>query len=132
MNREVMWTALAHSHHGGGVHGWQRPALAPADRQAVAVPCSVTRLHVTAIGPDGLGRYRVTMRPKRLAAVAPATPAPPAPSTADPRDRRISGLETALYHVIDVVVPKAAQGAAMRKEALAEAERIRSEQLVPR
>ena len=64
--------------------------------------------HVTPVD-DGRGRYRRTMLPKGLANVVVATPpTPPADPTAALRER-ISGLETALAHVCDVVVPKAAE-----------------------
>ena len=65
---------------------------------------------------DGYGGIHQTMSRQELAQRGPfslvvlthqGTPATPLP--ADPRDARISGLETALAHVCDVIVPRAAE-----------------------
>lgn len=62
--------------------------------------------------------------------VGAATPGPvpptPPPAT-DPRDERIKGLVTAVAHLADVVVPKAAAAATEREAALSEAKAIREQ-----
>lgn len=79
---------------------------------------------------DQLARSTATRYYRRLADVvvdtdgtAPAPPAPPAPSPQE----TIDGLRTAVAHLADVVVPKAAEGARIREEALAEARQIREQ-----
>lgn len=55
----------------------------------------------------------------------------PSPAPSDPRDARISGLETALAHLADVTIVNAAAGAAQREQALVEARKIREQFLGP-
>lgn len=57
--------------------------------------------------------------------VAPDPPTPIAELAA--LRKRVGGLETAVYHLADVVVTNAARGARMTEEALAEAKRIREQ-----
>jgi hypothetical protein len=72
----------------------------------------------------------------RLVAVAGALQAAPEPAPVtvadDPRDERIRGLETAVAHLADVVVPKAARAAQDADAALAEATAIREQFLGPK
>lgn len=69
-------------------------------------------------------------REELLALGKPGAVAPPV--VADPRDLQLAGLLTAVAHLADVVVPKAAAGAAMAVEAVAEAQRIREQFVGPK
>lgn len=64
---------------------------------------------------------------------APAPPAPtPAPPVVNADQETIKGLRTAVAHLADVIVPKAAAGARMIEEAEAEALAIREQFVGPR
>lgn len=54
------------------------------------------------------------------------------PPNVDPRDERIRGLETAVAHLADVVVPKATTGYPNSVEAVKEANAIREQQIGPK
>lgn len=84
--------------------------------------------HVTPVSEGE--RFRRTMLPKALAVASAPSEPPPPPAQADPVEalrRRVGGLETAVFHLADVVVANAAKGARLTEEALAEAKRIRDQ-----
>jgi hypothetical protein len=99
----------------------------PADGYG-GVRQEMTRQQFGALGPFSA----VDISHPDLDATEPAPPSEPQPPAADPRDGVIAGLRTALAHVCDVVVGKAAQGARMADEAEQEAVKIREQFLGPR
>ena len=107
----------------GGVY-WPHVGiwLSPTQTLDCRYPSGVgIREHVTPVGPDGTGRYRQTMRPKGLSAVALPPPAD------DNDEETINGLRAAVAHLADKVIPMAVAAAEQREYVLAEAQRVREQ-----